>query len=453
MSGQYMANAFATMGNDFMSSYQTTLASNEKRKRQEVEDAWIAEQRGRQRAEWKRADDGDAAVSGAMAPAARSEGYRITDNAGSDASTGDPAAAALLQEYAAGNGGAMQQPSYRVQGQGYNTSAEADDAATKYNSPSQQMGRSADAVAAIDPTRSQRLRTDATTQESNEFKLSAERQAHLDETYNNEMFKIIEQAATWHEGAANFATKQLRGQGEASSQLSPDGKTVTMVVTKPNGEQQIAGVYPSGPAGFQQFAEKAAKLPAKSKIAILTANADEEKAAAAAEQTKQDGLSKEKRDFGSQKELLGIAQGYRVQNAATDRRHASGSSGSLVTVAGPDGNPVYARVQGGKLAAVEMGGMTIPRKEVNPVQYAATMKSNFEIYGDPKLAKIVTDEAYGIGPGQQAGADQPLQKLNTQRGAPQGAPSPAPRQAMSPVTSNADRLRSFYVDTKVPQQP
>jgi hypothetical protein len=433
--GAYMANAFADMSKSFLGSYKDQLAENERRRRQEEEDAWTRENRDRQRKSWQQDDAADAAIGAAMAPAQRDGGYRVTDAAGSDAFTKDADAAAMMQDMAgSANGGALQRRSFRVQDQTYDTEADANAAEAKYNSPSQQMSRSADAVSAIDPKRSQQLRADSMQTRAAEMTLSKAEEAEVNERFNMSLLEEVDGAPTWYEGAAKFGTKMLQGRGVVEPRPSPDGKSVSLVVVTPDGKEQVTGVYEDSPKGFEEFVQKSAKLDTKSKLGILSARAQmlrDEEAAAAERQNRIDD-----RQAGFENQVK-LAELQHRQAMARQRAAQSGvrdKEGPATTAVDPKtGNPVSGRIVNGKFVPYDMGGYGMPTRSVDPQKYTAVLKDNVEIYGgDLARARIATDEQFGMrsAPAQQGAAspDAALLKMQDERSRSGSGQLPQARQ-------------------------
>jgi hypothetical protein len=432
--GPYAFKGFADMGNSFLKSYQSELDRKEQQKRYEQDQAWREEQRGRQRQEWQKSDAFDKVIQEEYAP--------VTAE----------------RQYGAGDEGPTM--AMDVRGQRFTDQGQADAAVTAANSPMQRANRAADRGMAIDPTRATKLRNDAMTSRAAELGLSKAERDELYETFNTNVVGMLNAAPTWWEGAAKSAELVLGGQGQAVPELSPDGKKVSMFYVTPDGDRQLQWTESTDARGKDAYLAKALKMPAAVQVKYLQELANREREF----EERQQARTEKREDFDYE---LGARQKSAIStyNATTGARPREGAPGQLVTVAGPDGQPTYARVVGDKLVPVDMGGMALPDRTKGVEQeWQDIEKQLFKDQippADIRLNKIAFMESRGIAPPEVVAvvatgvnpktrkpfSEQEIAALqarypNTRLPAPRAA-APSPATAMPPPAASAPRQRTY----------
>jgi hypothetical protein len=392
-----LGNGIASLGESFMRAY--SAAQDRKLEAEKYADAkaWQEEQRGWERDRRAKELGIQTAQADAMAPAKVDNGYQVT-GAGNDAYTQDPDAAAMMQDMGqsvapAGQAVGMA-PATRVQGKAYTDAAAAKTAQADYDRPSAQLGRAADATMKLDATKGTALKASAMQTRAAEITLGKAEQEEVNERFNTELLKHIQDAPTWYEGVANSLSRSQAG-GLAGVQvhavLSKDGKTVDMMAVTEDGKAQKVNTFRTDARGMRDFIAQASKSDAKTKLAYLSDNAKQLQAQEDNERERQDDLAKEQRGYAHDEKMVGI------RAAARGGSGGSGGGGSRIdpqTVAtlnelsariDAEADPAkrralenqYQRVYG--LAATQMGKLVPPRAqrtETDPkkiLDYAKTL--------------------------------------------------------------------------------
>lgn len=240
MAGAALMNGFANMGNAFMRSYQAESDRLRQQARQDAEAQWQNELRGRQRKTWGREDAEEAAIAAAFKPV---QGETPQDGvAAGMASRG----IGVVQE--------------------------------EGDSTYRQQLRAADALMPINPKRAIEMRNAAIGSRSTELGLKKAERDEINEHYNNMLVGALDSAPTWYEGAANFA-KEAMG-ANVVYELSEDGKKVSLYGIEADGKRKLTGTYKADGSGALEFLDKASKQDAKTKMAMLRANMEYERARA-----------------------------------------------------------------------------------------------------------------------------------------------------------------------------
>jgi len=240
MAGAALMNGFANMGNAFMRSYQAESDRLRQQARQDAEAQWQNELRGRQRKTWGREDAEEAAIAAAFKPV---QGETPQDGV------------------AAG-----------MASRGIGVAQEEGDSTYR------QQLRAADALMPINPKRAIEMRNAAMGSRSTELGLKKAERDEINEHYNNMLVGALDSAPTWYEGAVNFA-KEAMG-ANVVYELSEDGKRVNLYGIEADGKRKLTGTYKADGSGALEFLDKASKQDAKTKMAMLRANMEYERARA-----------------------------------------------------------------------------------------------------------------------------------------------------------------------------
>jgi len=267
-----MVSFLAGMG----SGYLQAKEKGYERERQAKDDAWKEEQRGRQRAEWQKADNLESDLRAAANPV--SQGAVITDDAGSNAFTKDKDAAAMMADMSnAKNTGMEVQKATRVVDQAYTDPSKAGEAAKMAMAPDARNARVADTLMRHGQIeRATTMENTALDQKAKKLGLEVAELKFADEQFNRRLGESFANSPDWTQAAADVLTKtQVGGLSGVNVQAVPsaDGKKVDFVGQGQDGKQKVLATFDNSDAGKAQFLQRVMRAPVETKIGWIVEEA------------------------------------------------------------------------------------------------------------------------------------------------------------------------------------
>ena len=307
MSG--LASFLVGMGGGYIKSKDKQF----ERDRQAKEDAWMEEQRGRQRASWSKEDKLSTDLADAAAPRTTMQGT-VTESGGQKLFSADPAQAAQLKGMAEGiadlegTGPVTQQPGAAITGnmsKGHQITTAPVDAA-KLNDPNARNQRVTDALMQNGQVeRALTMETNVLDQKAKRLGLDVAELKFADEQFNRTLGEKFANTPDWTQAAAQVLSDTQVG-GLAGIGVKPvpskDGKKVDFVGQGPDGNARVLATFDNSDAGKAQFMQRVMRAPVETKIGWIV-----EEAKARQVQANSD------RDFDLRKQESENAQQYRTR--------------------------------------------------------------------------------------------------------------------------------------------
>lgn len=335
-----MLGGIANFANNFTKAYgseRTRLSDEEERK---AEREWRQEQQNRQRSEWKDQDQLKTDLKDAGAVRNVEQGTVVDGQTGAGPMqrtfTQNPEEAsrvkAMMDAEAEMTGAApaMQQPGTAVtgrmsQGHQISTGQEA--------GPMAQMGDPNSAEAAAKRTaqayrqngqmdKAMAMENAIMEQQARRLGLDVEQMKFADMQTNRALETALRSAPTWYEGAAKFATGAKRGGMDGMTVepvLSPDGKTVTLRATMPDGTTRDTGTYAADESGMLEFGRKFAAIPLEKRMDIMRDQIKADKEDSRWERTFDFNKKKDEDEKAYKNRLLGFQARQEARAAETHK--------------------------------------------------------------------------------------------------------------------------------------
>lgn len=309
-----MASFLAGLGGGYIQAKDKAL----QQKRQDEQDAWMREQRDRQRAEWKEADQIKLDLRDAAAPRTTMSGY-LTQSADGQklfsADAGQVAQLKSMQDSIAeleGVAPATQTQGHAITGnmsKGHQIGAGAAPDVSGINSTDSVVQRMAGVHMRHGNADKALLMENAVMdQKAKRLGLKREEAAWAQKEFNDRLSAALSQSGSWTDNAAKLLTETQVG-GLAGVTISPkistDGKTVTFVATGPDGQAKEVGSYENSEAGKAKFLQGTARVPLETQIGWLAESEKRKIEASEREENKrrwelQYGLEKQKHESDQQ---------------------------------------------------------------------------------------------------------------------------------------------------------
>jgi hypothetical protein len=303
----------------------TRAYTGERRRQTDEEDRkaereWRTEQRGRQRKEWDEADQLKTDLKDAGAVRTDVQGTATQGQVGGvmqNTFNQNPEEAQRVK--------AMMDAEAQMTGAAPATQQQTT-AVTGAMSKGHQIGQTAGAMGA-DPNSTEAVaqRTAAAYRKNGQFDkamqmenaimdqqakrlgLSIDQLKFADMQTNRALEGALKSGPTWYEGAAKFVTDLQRGglkDIKAEHQLSPDGKSVTLLAVMPDGTKQATGTYPADESGMLQFSRQFSALPIEKRMDIMADKIRQDKEDARKDRTeaKEDSRWQQTFDFNKKKD-------------------------------------------------------------------------------------------------------------------------------------------------------
>lgn len=393
MAGPFVFGGISTIGNSFLKSYQQERERLRDQAKQDADQAWQNEVRGRQRSQWEQEAAEQEAIAKAMAPVESEPVYQVTDGAGSSAQTGDADAAEVMRDMAqAKNGGAAVEDKARVDGVVHSYPG-AQKALADANSPHKRQLRAADAIAGINPKRSIEMRNQAMQSRTNELMLNKAERDEINDTFNTSLVQTLDSAANWWDGAAQIA--QSAGGVKLVPEVSADGKKVSLYQVDDKGERKLRGSYDTSEEGKLLFIDQASKQDYKSKVAILRANMEYQRSRRDAAEDREADLAGRQSTIRLQHNLQQSAAAQGRATTAAEEAARVASAVALFRERNPNATPAEVEaVRRGVLPAVPKekdGGYKIEAGDVTSLLGTPATDSRGNPLMDPLTGRQVVN--------------------------------------------------------------
>lgn len=310
MSNPFLFGGLATMGKSFLKSYQGETERLDRKAKDEREQAYVDEVRARDREEYQRKQELRKAFNEGGAAGELETFDAPIANDSPDGANGPPVPQGTTA------------PKLRIKGtdQAFDDQEQASAELQRYNSPAQRMMRGANKVSSIDLSAGTGLMQQAQGVAKAESQAAQDQAAQIRSTYNNMLLDKIPAGASWHTGAVE-AVNSMVGKPIASSEVSPDGATVSMYATGPDGKKVLTGTYPANESGRLKFLDAAMKRDEKEMLTMLAANRRYEETLAAQR-------GKDEASLQRAIELQAIRDAGRTSGSGGSSSRSSGSSRS-----------------------------------------------------------------------------------------------------------------------------
>lgn len=342
-----MLGGIANFANNFTKAYGSERARMSDEEERKAEREWRQEQQNRQRSEWKDQDQLKTDLKDAGAVRNVEQGTVVEGQTGAGPMqrtfTQNPEEAsrvkAMMDAEAEMTGAApaMQQPGTAVtgrmsQGHQISTGQEAGPMA-QMGDPMAQMGDPNSAEAAAKRTaqayrqngqmdKAMAMENAIMEQQARRLGLDVEQMKFADMQTNRALETALRSAPTWYEGAAKFATGAKRGGMDGMTVepvMSPDGKTVTLRATMPDGTTRDTGTYAADESGMLEFGRKFAAIPLEKRMDIMRDQIKADKEDSRWERTFDFNKKKDENDQQYKNRVLGFQQAQESRAAQTHK--------------------------------------------------------------------------------------------------------------------------------------
>lgn len=307
MSNPFIFGGLANMGNSFLKSYQAETDRLDRKAADEEKRGWENKVRSRQEQEWQRKDQIRSALNEGSAAGTLEEfeepGAPVEVVDGVEAPAPTPV------------------KKFRIAGtdQVFTDKKAAEDALGKFNSPVQRQIRAADRVSKIDFASGLKIRQNALETQKAESLFNDQEKAQIRSTYNSQLVELVPATPDWGSRAAG-AMNTIAGKEIAKTEVSPDGKTVTIYGQSPDGNPMKVGTFSNDAAGRLDFMEIAMQRSPEDMVKLL----DARRAAIEAERKR---IADEERKNGTWMEREMFREGLREGRDSGAGSVGSGGSG------------------------------------------------------------------------------------------------------------------------------
>lgn len=276
------------------------------RERQAKDDAWLEEQRNRQRAEWFEKDAIKTSMKDAFADRSTIEGTAVTGTTGTNLYKDPGQAQAMADEARIEAEMRGESPSAVAttkatgitgnMSKGHQITPEPVDLKA-LNSRDAKWGRAVSAMMPFDPEKALSMENTVMEGRAKKLNLDVAQLKHLNSTYNQTVLsKLNDPSGDFFDNAAKIVTDaQFGGLVGATGRVerSADGKTVNIIVAKDGKDVRTIPV-PNSAEGRKELVQKFMKADDATQLSFLKDDADREaaKAKAALEQRRVEVLEK-----------------------------------------------------------------------------------------------------------------------------------------------------------------